>query len=87
MKSSNIKFPGHSVVKNLPAMQESHVQFLGWEDTLEKEMAAHSSILGWRILWTWEPSRLQPMGSQRVGHNLATNNKKIKFHSLTDEKC
>ena len=42
-----------------------------WEDPLEKEMATHSSILAWRIPWTEEPGRLQPMGSQRVGHDLA----------------
>ena len=42
---------------------------LGWEDTLEKGMATHSSILAWRIPWTEEPGRLQSMGSQRVGHD------------------
>ena len=46
------------LVKNLPAMQETQVQFLGWEDPLEKKMAAHSNILAWRIPWTEEPSRL-----------------------------
>ena len=51
-------------VKNLPAMQETWVQFLGWEDPLEKEMATHSSILAWRIPWTEEPGGLQSMGSQ-----------------------
>ena len=51
-------------VKNLPAMQETQVQFLGWEDPLEKEMATHSSILTWRIPWTEEPGRLQSMGLQ-----------------------
>ena len=60
-------FPGGSVVKNLPIMQETQVQSLGQEDPLEKEMATHSSILAWRILWTEEPNRLQSMGSQRVG--------------------
>ena len=55
--------------KNLPAMQETWVRSLGWEDLLEKEMATHSSILAWRIPWTEEPDRLQSMGSQRVGHN------------------
>ena len=49
-------------VKNLPAMQETQVHFLGQEDPLEKEMAAHSSILAWRIPWTEEPGRLQAMG-------------------------
>ena len=53
-------------VKNLPAMQETLVWFLGWEDPLEKEMAAHSSILTWRIPWTEEPGRLQSMGSQEL---------------------
>ena len=54
------------MVKNLPAMQESQVRFLGQEDPLEKEMAAHSSILAWRIPWTEEPGRLQSMGSQEL---------------------
>ena len=53
--------------------QEIQVQFLGWEDPLEKEMATHSSILTWRIPWTEEPGELQSMGSQRVGHDLAAN--------------
>jgi len=57
-------FPGGSVVKNLPAMQETWVQSLGQEDPLEKEMATHSSILTWKILWTEEPGELQSMGSQ-----------------------
>ena len=56
-------------VKNLPAMQEIQVQFLGQEDPMEKELATHSSILAWRIPWTEEPSRLQSMGSQGVGHD------------------
>ena len=43
-------------------MQETWIQFLGWEDPLEEEMATHSSILAWKILWTEEPGRLQPMG-------------------------
>ena len=51
-------------VKNLPAMQESQVQFLGWEDPLEKGMATHSSIVAWRIPWTGELVRLQSMESQ-----------------------
>ena len=50
------------VVKNLPAMQETQIRFLGREDPLEKEMATHSSILTWRIPWTEEPGRLQSMG-------------------------
>ena len=57
------------MIKNLSAIQETQVRSLGWEDTLEKRMAALSSILAWRILWTEEPGGLQSMGSQRVGHN------------------
>ena len=57
------------MVKHLPRMQETWVQSLGWEDPLEKEMAAHSSILAWKIPWTVEPGRLPPMGSQRVGYD------------------
>ena len=56
-------------VRRLPAMLETWVRSLGWEDLLEKEMATHSSILAWRIPWTEEPSRLQSTESQRVGHN------------------
>ena len=51
-------------VKNLPAMKETQVRFLGQDDPLEKEMATHSSILAWRILWAEDPGRLQSMGSQ-----------------------
>ena len=54
-------------------MRETRVQSLGGEGPLEKEMATHSSILAWRILWTEEPGGLQSMGSQRVGHNWVTN--------------
>ena len=49
--------------------QEMWVQSLGWEDPLEKEMATHFSILAWKIPWTEEPGGLQPMGSQRDGHD------------------
>ena len=59
-------------VKCLPAMQESWVRSLGQEDPLEKEMAAHSSTLAWKIPWTEKPARLQSMGSQRVGHDSVT---------------
>ena len=57
------------LVKSLPAMQETWVQFLGWEDPLEKEMATHSSIVVWEIPWIEEPGRLQSLGLQRVGHD------------------
>ena len=57
------------MVSRLPAMQETWVRSLGGEDPLEKEMATHSCILAWRIPWMEEPGGLQPMGSQRVGHD------------------
>ena len=68
---------GAQMVKNLPSMQETRLRSLGLEDTLEKEMATHSSILAWRIPWTEEPGRLQSVGSQRVGYDCVTeqNNK------------
>ena len=56
-------------VKNLPGMQETWIQSMGWEDPLEKGMATHPNILAWRIPWTEELGRLQSMGSQRVGHD------------------
>ena len=56
-------------VKCLPIMRETQVQSLGWEDSLEKEMATHSSILAWKIPWTENPGRLQSMGLQRVRHD------------------
>jgi len=65
-------FPGGSVVKNLPTMQETSVRTLGREDPLEKEMATHSSILAWRIPWTEEPGGQQSTGLQRVRHDLGT---------------
>ena len=57
------------MVKRLPTMRETWVQSLVREDPLEKEMAAHSSTLAWRIPWMEEPGGLQSMGSQRVGHD------------------
>ena len=61
------------MVKHLPAMRETRVRSLGWEDLLEKEMATHSSTLAWRIPWMEEPGRLQSMGLQRVEHDWATS--------------
>ena len=61
------------MVKNLPAVQETWVWSLGWEDPLEKEMATHSSILAWRTPWTEEPGGLQTVGLQRVRHDWRTN--------------
>ena len=60
-------------VKNLPAMQETWVRSLSWDDPLEKEMTTHSSTLAWRIPPTEEPGRLQSMGSLRVRHDCVTN--------------
>ena len=60
-------------VKRLPTMQETQVQFLGWEDLLENEMAIHSIILAWIIPCTEEPGRLQSIGLQRVGHDGVTS--------------
>ena len=68
-------------VKNLPTMQVTWVQSLGWEDPLEEGMATHSRSLAWRILWTEEPGGLQSMGSQRVRHYSATQ------HSMTNFAC
>ena len=56
-------------IKNLPAVWETWVQSLGWEDPLEKETATHSSILGWSIPWTEEPGGLLSMGSKTTGHD------------------
>ena len=65
-------FPGGTVEKNLPAMQETQETqglSLGQEDPLEKELATHSSIPAWKIPWMEEPGRLLSMGLQRVGHD------------------
>ena len=68
------------MVKNPPAMQDTQVRALVQENPLEKEMATHSSISAWRILWTEEPDGLQSMEFQRVRHVRATNTH--KFHTL-----
>ena len=57
------------MVKNLHAVQETQVQSLGQEDSLVTEMATHSTILAWKILWTEKPGGLQSIGLQRIGHN------------------
>ena len=64
-------FPDGSAVKNPPAMQETWIWSLGWEDALEKETATHSNVVAWEIPWTEDSGRLQSMGSQRVGRDLA----------------
>ena len=76
------------MVKNLPVMQETGVQSLGWEDPLETSVATHSSILAGRILWTEEPGGLTVHGSQRVGHNWVTEQRQqcvrdLRFKELT----
>ena len=62
-------FPSSSVVKNLPAMQETRVRSLGWEGPLEEGMATHSSMLAWRIPWTEESGGLQYIGLHSIGHD------------------
>ena len=66
ISAQKLAFLVAQMVKHLPAIRETWVQSLGWEDPLEKEMATHSSTLAWKIPWTEEPGRLQSMGSQRV---------------------
>ena len=85
-RKTKVNSLGGQTVRNLSAMWETQVRFLCWEVPLEKGMATHSSILAWRIPWTEEPSRLQSMGSQRVGHDWVTNTyyvlvrRKINYH-------
>ena len=62
-------FPVAQMIRNLPAMQETRVQSLGWEDSLEKGMAIHSSTLAWKIPRMEEPGRLKSTGLLRVGHD------------------
>ena len=69
------------LVKNLTAMWETQVHFLGQEDPLEKEMATHSSILAWRIPWTEEPGRLQAMGLQELDMT-----QQLNHHTLVSSK-
>ena len=73
-------FPSSTDGKESGAMQETLVQSLGWEDSLEKRMAIHSSILGWKIPWTREPGRLQSLGSQRARQDWVTNT--FTLHSV-----
>ena len=79
------------MVKNLPAMWEIWVRYLGCDDPLEKRMATHSSIPVWRIPWTEEPGKLQSMGLQRVGHDLGEASKQYVcvwlIHFATRYSC
>ena len=77
-------YPGGSAVKNPPAIQETRVQSLSWEDPLEKRMATHSSVPAWEIPWTEELGRLQSVRSQRVEHDLAT---KQQDATQNDPEC
>ena len=76
-----LNFVVAQMVKSLPAVWETRVRFLGREDPLEKEMATHSSILAWKIPIMEEPGSLQPMGSQRGGHDWATSLYETKVSS------
>ena len=78
-RCSHQQHQGHLSLPHPPAMQETQIRSLGWEDPLEKTMATHSSILAWRIPWIEKPGGLQCMGLQRVGHDWATN---IHTHTL-----
>ena len=74
LSSSNVYFPAWTslvaqTVKRLSTVWETRVRSLDWEDPPEKEMAIHSRTIAWKIPWTEEPGRLQPMGSQRVRHD------------------
>ena len=70
------------MVRNPPASAGDLVQSLGWEAPLENGMAAHSSVLAWRIPWMEEPGRLQSMGLQRVGHSLTTEQSSLVAQRL-----
>ena len=75
-------------LKRLSAMRETWVRSLGREDPLEKEMAPHSSTLAWKIPWTEETGRLQPMGLQRVGHDRATSlSLFLSFQNINTNGC
>ena len=78
---------GDSVVKNLPASADVGLISLGQEDPLKKEMATHSSILAWDISWTEDPGGLQSMGSQRLGHDLATKQQHHIIRLSFNSRC
>ena len=75
------------LVKNPPATWETWVPSLGWEDLPEKGMATHSSILAWRMPWTEGPGGLQPVESQRVGHNRVANTLQIHQNKWVKDTC
>ena len=76
-------FPGGTVVKNLPADAGNSRDAGSIPGSLEKEMANYSSTLAWQVLWTEEPGGLQSMGSQRVGHDLATKQQTLLTTSIS----
>ena len=76
-------FPGGSALKNPLAMQETWVQSLGREDSLEASMATHSSVLAWRTPWTEEPWGLQSIGSHRVRHNRSDSARTADVYGLS----
>ena len=75
-------FPCGQTVKNLPAIQETWAQSLGWGNSQEEEMATHSSILAWGILWTEEPGGLPSIRSHRVGHDWSDLAAAAAFNSI-----
>ena len=79
-----MKFTGGSVAKRLPANAEDEGSITSWENPLRKKIAIHTSILTWEITWTEEPDQLKSMGSQRVGHNLATQKQQIMKQSYLE---
>ena len=78
--STHLGFLVAQIINSLPAMWETWVRSLGWEDPLEKEIAIHSSILPWKIPWMKEPGGLQSVGCQRVRHDWANNTLTIITH-------
>ena len=71
--------PVAQMIKRLPAMRETRVRSLSWEDPLEKEMETHSNILAWKILWMEEPGRLQSKRSQRVRQIAGRNSNNLRY--------
>ena len=86
--SEKVGFPGGSAVKKLPAMQETWVWSLCWEDLIKEKLATHSNILAWRIPWTQEPDGLQSMWSQEIGHDWEIMQQQSeKLSSITFSFC
>ena len=75
------------MVKNLPVVRKTQVQSLGWKDHLEEEMATHSIVFAWEIPWTEESGGLYPIGLQRVGHDLVTEQQQRESSALHTLSC